>query len=114
MTESFGKLTLTLPDGREEEIALCGPGVTLGRDAASDVVLADTQVSRQHARLVRDEVGCVLVDLKSINGTFVNGKRVERVELAAGDVITLGRCTLRYEPAPTPDGREAGDDAPDR
>jgi pSer/pThr/pTyr-binding forkhead associated (FHA) protein len=95
--ETIGKLVLNLPDGQEEEFALAKPSVTIGRAATSDVVLGDSKVSRFHARLECEGRSFRLVDLGSANGTRVNGVRVERAALAAGDVIGLGDSTLRYE-----------------
>ena len=95
--QSFGKLVLALPDGREQEFELAKSSVTLGRATISDVVLADAQVSRAHARLECAPAGCTLTDLSSANGTLVNGARVEHATLVPGDVITLGNSTLRFD-----------------
>jgi DNA-binding NtrC family response regulator len=67
-----------------------GPGVVVGRDAPSDLVIRDASLSRRHARF-RVEAGEVVVeDLGSTNGTLVAGERVERAQLAPGDEVTLG------------------------
>lgn len=78
-------------------IDLVGPTVA-GRAADVDLLLADVSVSRRHARF-RTEVGgepVVVEDLGSLNGTYVNGSRVEVTELHDGDVIRIGRFLLRY------------------
>ena len=69
----------------------------LGREGA-DVLVEDAEVSRQHA-LVRPVEGSLEVtDLGSVNGTFVNGERIqEPTRLAAGDVVALGRNTFEVE-----------------
>lgn len=65
--------------------------LTIGRDPTSEVVIVDAQVSRQHARLVRQGNVVLLEDLGSTNGTFVNGVRVTTSHaLSNGDVIALG------------------------
>ncbi len=71
----------------------------LGRDVTNDIVLGDSEISRQHARLSRTPGGYLLEDLGSTNGTFVNGERLvaPRV-LNHGDVIALGEnVTLSFE-----------------
>jgi len=79
--------------------------VTLfGRDVTSDIVLGDTEVSRQHARITHTAGGYVLEDLGSTNGTFVNGERLisPRV-LNPGDLIGFGEgVTLTFD-AVSPD-----------
>lgn len=71
---------------------------TLGRDADNTVVLAgDTTASRRHARVLRDAGGFAVADEGSANGTFVNGARVTRVALKAGDELTIGQSRFRFE-----------------
>jgi ABC transport system ATP-binding/permease protein len=68
----------------------------IGRDDANDVVLDDLLVSRAHAELHRERSGtCTIVDLGSHNGTYVNGRRVERAPLGPADVVTIGAQRLR-------------------
>ena len=63
----------------------------IGRGKESDVRLDDPGASRAHARIVVNQEGQYLLeDLGSTNGTFVDGKRVERVELKSGDRIYIG------------------------
>src|SRR5580692_772458 len=60
----------------------------IGRGRDADVVLDDMNVSRRHARIVRTEDGrYFLEDLRSANGIFLGGRRVERVELHDGDRV---------------------------
>ncbi|HEU4383200.1 MAG TPA: PAS domain S-box protein [Anaeromyxobacteraceae bacterium] len=70
----------------------------IGRGAEADVEVDDPGVSRRHAMVVRRPGGeCVLVDLQSRNGTFVNGLRVRSSPLREGDKIQLGTVTaLRF------------------
>lgn len=69
----------------------------LGRDAASaDLVLDDTNVSRRHARLDRDQDGWTITDLGSTNGTRVNQQRVNQALLSDGDTITVGIINLGF------------------
>jgi pSer/pThr/pTyr-binding forkhead associated (FHA) protein len=75
-----------------------GPGVThIGRGLAADLRLDEGSVSRRHAILVQRSSTCVrILDDRSSNGTFVNGRRVVQADLHSGDVLVLGRVVLRY------------------
>ncbi len=70
--------------------------VMIGRLAASDLTLADSNVSRRHAEIVRTAEGYEIVDLGSTNGTLVNDEPVDRRVLADGDRITLGTVNLIF------------------
>jgi pSer/pThr/pTyr-binding forkhead associated (FHA) protein len=64
--------------------------LTIGRDAACDVVIADRQVSRFHARLTLAEDRVILEDLASKNGTYRNGHRLtDPIELEDGDTVQI-------------------------
>jgi pSer/pThr/pTyr-binding forkhead associated (FHA) protein len=74
-----------------------GAGVThIGRGLAADLRLDDKSVSRRHAMLVQDPEGTRILDDRSSNGTFVNGRRIEQAPLKNGDELVLGRVVLRY------------------
>lgn len=62
----------------------------VGRHPSCDVVLADPTVSRRHARLRFRDGTWALQDLESTNGTTINGLRVGRCQLRAGDRLMLG------------------------
>ncbi|MBE0698428.1 MAG: FHA domain-containing protein [Anaerolineaceae bacterium] len=64
--------------------------IVVGRDASCDIMIADRQVSRYHARLTLTEEGVLLEDLGSKNGTFYNGVRLEEPTiLADGDLVQV-------------------------
>jgi hypothetical protein len=86
---------LTLPDGRR--VALGDETTVIGRMPDCAITLTDSQVSRHHAEVRRAERGFTLVDLDSMNGTYVNGVRVREHPLADGDVIAVGATSIRYE-----------------
>jgi hypothetical protein len=88
-----GVATLTVGD---HDVALGGERLALGRLRDCDICLADQNVSRKHAALVREDGGWAIEDLESTNGTFLNGKRVERATLRDGDVIEIGTSRLVY------------------
>ena len=96
--------------GVELERALLMPGrFVIGRTSDNDMQVDSKYVSRHHAQLVTSQDGCVVEDLNSTNGIYLNGKRVRRHKLAPGDVIKVGIHELvfeRYEvPAPAEDPR---------
>jgi len=68
---------------------------TVGRAPRADFILDAALVSRLHCRLTATDRGLDVVDLKSTNGTFVNGKRISKGSLAAGDRLRVGRVELR-------------------
>lgn len=70
--------------------------VTIGRDVGNTIQLHDTEISRRHAVLTRDGRRYKLVDNRSSNGTFVNGKRTQTHILSAGDELLLGSTLLLY------------------
>jgi FHA domain len=70
--------------------------IHIGRGLAADLHLDESSVSRRHAILVPRVSGARVLDDRSSNGTFVNGRRVQQADLANGDVIVIGRVVLRY------------------
>ncbi len=83
--------------GREgEEIPLDADLLTIGRNPESHLFLDDVTVSRHHARVIRDATGFVVEDLNSLNGTYVNRRRVERHHLSDGDEVQIGKFKLAY------------------
>ena len=80
----------------------------IGRDAANDLKLRDTEVSRYHAEIHVTELGLEVHDLQSSNGTFVNGVSCDRKSLHSGDRLQLGRTHFIVSEGPTrkrPDAR---------
>lgn len=70
--------------------------VLIGRAPGCDLRLLDDTVSSRHAMIQRTSEGYVLTDLRSTNGTFVNGERVGRCVLHPGDEIKVGAALLRF------------------
>jgi pSer/pThr/pTyr-binding forkhead associated (FHA) protein len=65
---------------------------TIGRTAGASFIVDAAMVSRLHCRLTADPAKQLLVeDLESTNGTFVNGEKVDRAVLKAGDTLSVGR-----------------------
>lgn len=77
-----------------------GRSITLGRRSTSDVVVQGDTVSREHARIaVVPGLGAAICDLRSANGTFVDGQRIgeDYVSLAGVKRIRLGTCEISVE-----------------
>jgi pSer/pThr/pTyr-binding forkhead associated (FHA) protein len=73
-----------------------GEVMHIGRGLTAELRLDETSVSRRHAILVPRPAGARILDDRSSNGTFVNGRRVQQADLSNGDVIVIGRVVLRY------------------
>jgi hypothetical protein len=118
---SGSETTLSIAPGREEEplasvlpaegmaiIVRSGGGrageayvlerdrLTIGRSPDSDIFLDDVTVSRRHAVLAREGTGFSIADLGSLNGTFVNRRRVDRQRLEDGDEVQVGKYRLTF------------------
>jgi len=73
------------------------PGsIKIGRNTDNDIVINDVLASRHHATLVNTAAGTEIRDNRSINGTFVNGSRVESALLHDGDTVTIGNVDLVF------------------
>jgi hypothetical protein len=73
-----------------------GERTTIGRSPDCDIFLDDVTVSRQHAVLRRNGDNFVIEDQGSLNGTFVNRRRIESAELADGDEVQVGKYRLTF------------------
>src|SRR6266480_2440234 len=92
-------LYVTAPGMPAQKFLLDRPVTTIGRSSMNDLPIADKMLSRQHARILRDgDGGLMIEDLGSRNGSFVNGERlVSTRPLKSGDRITVGGVTLKVE-----------------
>lgn len=79
-----------------ETYALGAERTTVGRHPGSDIFLDDVTVSRNHALIVHDETTYVISDAGSLNGTYVNRRRVERHILIDGDELQIGKFKLTF------------------
>lgn len=87
------------PDGGDRTVELTGDSVSVGRDASNAIPLdKEGKASRRHCQVTPVSGGAYEVsDLKSTNGTRVNGEPVERRRLRPGDVIEVGLTRIRFE-----------------
>jgi ribosomal protein L40E len=79
-----------------ETFPLAGERVTVGRSPDCEIFLDDVTVSRKHAALTKNGDSFSIRDEGSLNGTFVNRKRVEGAELEDGDEIQIGKYRLTF------------------
>ncbi len=91
-----GRWLVVEQGGEERTFALTRPITHLGRGFGATLQLEDLGVSRRHAIVVQRRGGVRILDDRSANGTWVNGRRVHEAELRDGDVIALGRVVLVY------------------
>jgi hypothetical protein len=90
------RLVLMKDGGGETSFPLTRDTYTVGRHRNNDIVVSDPKVSSFHARLDRSPDSFVVVDLKSRNGSFINGRRVETGTLKNGDELRMGPARLVY------------------
>jgi ribosomal protein L40E len=90
-------LQIRFPGDRDGEfVALQGEVITIGRSPQSDLFLDDVTVSRRHARVVMDLEGFTIEDEGSLNGTYVNRRRIESHRLFDGDEVQVGKFKLTF------------------
>ena len=91
------KLTLKFKDTKINEFLLeQGRNITIGRRESNVIVIENLAVSGMHAKIDPIDKGYLLTDLKSKNGTFVNGQLVATHWLGHGDTVSIGKHTLVF------------------
>ena len=91
------KLLVKLHGQGSRSIDLTEDSFAIGRKSDNDLSIDDHTVSSRHAKIVRVQSVYFIEDLKSTNGTAVNGKPVERAQLHDADVITIGQHRLIFQ-----------------
>jgi len=91
-----GKYLAYEESGRHVVVAISREWTRIGRSLAADVRFDDATVSRRHALVVSQAEGVRVLDDRSLNGIYVNGRRVEWSPLADGDEIAIGRHSLYF------------------
>ncbi|RMH44691.1 MAG: FHA domain-containing protein [Deltaproteobacteria bacterium] len=90
-------VVLTGPD-RGAEYVVSSDVIRVGKSADNDLTLTDETVSRNHFEIVRDGKGYLLRDLRSTNGTFLDGAEIKEAYIRAGSVISAGAVELKFTP----------------
>ena len=91
-----GKLELSFNTNKIDEFDLNTEVLTIGRKQGNDVQIENLAVSGHHAKLLTIFEDSFIEDLNSTNGTFVNGKSIDKHALKNGDIVTIGKHELRY------------------
>ena len=103
-------ITLAEKGGDTQELTFEKPEVTIGRLGGNDLVLAKGNVSKHHSKIVLKDGKYIVVDLRSTNGTFVNGKKIAGpLVVRPTDKIYIGDYIINVE-APPEDEEGAGDE----
>ncbi len=93
----LSKLTIRFNGRKIDELIVKRDLITIGRKLDNDLRLEDTTVSSHHARITRKPAGLYIEDCESTNGTLVNGVNVSDKKLEDGDVIVIGKYTIRHD-----------------
>ena len=97
VTGEGATLAIRSGGGRAGEVfSVAGERMTIGRSPDAQIFLDDVTVSRNHALLVRRRDGLYIDDLGSLNGTYVNRRRIESHKLQNGDELQVGKYKLTY------------------
>jgi hypothetical protein len=97
VTHEGATLVIRSGGGRAgEAFNVTGERMTIGRSPEAEIFLDDVTVSRNHALLVARRDGLYIDDLGSLNGTYVNRRRIESHRLQNGDELQVGKYKLTY------------------
>lgn len=92
----MAKILLRFKDAVLRDVTLEKDVTTIGRKEGNDIVVDNIGVSGYHAKIVKEGDYYSIEDLNSLNGTFVDGKKVGKAVLNSGDVILVGKHTLEF------------------
>jgi len=94
---SYARLIRQSPiDEVPREVALTRDELLIGRGEECDVIIPHASISREHARVKKLTAGYVLFDLKSKNGTYVNGRSIVENLLKDGMAVRIGEVEFVY------------------
>lgn len=96
------KLRYTKKDGTQTEFELGDRPITIGRSPDADVVILDDKASRLHCGIRLWDGDFYVKDLKSRNGTYVNGEQIDVAKLGPGDRIQIGDMSFVFDQAEGP------------
>ncbi|HUN24682.1 MAG TPA: AAA family ATPase [Steroidobacteraceae bacterium] len=94
--ETAGRLIVATEGRTVADLPLKLGRLILGRTPDNDVQIDSRFVSRHHCQIIATAQGCIIEDLNSTNGIYVQGKRVRRHNLNDGDVVAIGKHELMY------------------
>jgi pSer/pThr/pTyr-binding forkhead associated (FHA) protein len=88
------KILLKFKDSEIKTIETDKAEITIGRNPTNDIHIDNLGVSKQHAKIIRQDGAYLIEDLNSTNGTFINDKRVARAVLNENAVVHIGKHSL--------------------
>jgi len=104
-------IVLTEKGGEQRRVVFNKPEITIGRVQGNDIVLPKGNVSKRHARVLLKDGKFIIVDLKSTNGTYVNGRKITTpLVVKEADKIYIGDFIMGVEESG--EGEQAGDASP--
>jgi len=92
----MARIEVRFDDVALKHVSLDKPQITIGRSGKNDIVIDNMAVSRKHAKIYREGPRFIVEDLKSLNGTFVNNKKVSQWILSHNDQILIGKHSLVF------------------
>jgi predicted component of type VI protein secretion system len=92
----MAKVILKFKEAVLQEIPLEKEKLMIGRKGDNDIAIDNMAVSGNHAQIVKEGDSFFIEDLGSLNGTFVNGRKVTKTELFKGDTVLIGLHTLDF------------------
>ena len=92
------KLVVIKGAKRGTEHVISSDVIRVGKADENDLVVTEETVSRVHFEIVRDAKGYLLRDLRSTNGTFLDGAEIKEAYIRAGSIIAAGSCELKFTP----------------
>ena len=103
-------ITVTEKGGEQRRLDFDKPEITIGRVQGNDVILPKGNVSKRHARIVLKDGKFIIVDLKSTNGTYVNGRKITSpLVVKHSDKIYIGDFIVGVDEAASADGDNASE-----
>ena len=90
-------LCYTDANGNPAKVRIGDQPITIGRSPQADITLSDEKVSRLHCGVSREGARVIVRDLKSKNGTYLNGERVDSANLQPGDILRVGSTFFTVE-----------------
>src|SRR5690349_17638223 len=92
------KLVVIKGPQRGTEFVIASDVIRVGKASENDLAITDETVSRVHFEIVRDAKGYLVRDLKSTNGTFLDGAEIKEAYIRAGSVVGAGAVELKFTP----------------
>src|SRR4051794_20469143 len=97
-------ITISEKGGESKRLEFVKPEVTIGRVQGNDIILPKGNVSKRHSRIVFKDGKFIIVDLKSTNGTYVNGRKITSpIVIKGSDKVYIGDFILAVDDGPAVD-----------